>query len=165
MSSEEINRVLREAGYTPVADMPGYGKGKRKPRPEDAMHLTVAKFLRRAVGSEGRNNAGVFWETVGAENKGGKKITLANGRTMSLDGQRAKAKGVKKGSPDIHLMIHGRGARIELKAGKNRLTDEQRKYANEFIAAGGLWACCYSLEEVQQTLLGWGVSLTARVMA
>ena len=136
-------------------------KGKKRERPEDVVHIGLAKDLRALIGPPGFNNNGVFWETVASENKGGKRVTTSSGKEISLAGVAAKAKGVAAGSPDVHLIIYGRPARIELKAGKNGLTTAQEGYAREFQAAGGLWAVCYTREAALKQLTEWGVKFRA----
>ena len=47
-----------------------------------------------------------------------------------------------RGSADISATIQGRSVKIEIKFGKDRQSEAQRKYAREVEAAGGIYYVC-----------------------
>lgn len=64
----------------------------------------------------------------------------------------SKMKGTKSGVPDICIPVPNKyfGALyIELKVGKNDLSDNQEKYTKALIEVGNRVVVCWSLEEVQ----------------
>lgn len=52
-----------------------------------------------------------------------------------------------KGHPDIDAMIDGRGFKVEVKTGKDRLSDVQEKFIAEYERAGGKVFVVGSLED------------------
>lgn len=89
-------------------------------------------------------------------------IHPANERKCSPQaGARLKAKGVLAGTPDILLWwkVHEgtQAGAIELKVGKNQLSDAQIAWRDKFEACGGKWALCRSIDDVRDWLNQWGV--------
>jgi hypothetical protein len=78
-------------------------------------------------------------------------------KTSPQAGVRLKKKGVKPGVPDILIFSGGKKFAIELKWGKNKLSPHQERFANDWHNQGGLFATCYSLDAVIETLDGWGI--------
>lgn len=72
-----------------------------------------------------------------------------------------KARGVKKGQPDFRFVLppNGRSGEIELKLHGTYQSPEQKAWQCEVIKAGGLYAVCRSMAEVEGTLKAWGVEL------
>lgn len=69
---------------------------------------------------------------------------------------KAKAQGLRRGVADILICIPGKGVRaLELKAGRNGLTDEQREWA---AAMRLWWVTVRDLAGVEAALVGWGVT-------
>lgn len=78
----------------------------------------------------------------------------------AVTGAKLKRMGVKRGVPDVLIFNNGRhrdskgfeyavyGLAIELKAGKNKTTDEQAIWLLELEGHGWKCAVCYSLDEV-----------------
>lgn len=115
-------------------------------RPEEALQRSVAAFLRVAAPD-------LLW------------FHPANGGARSpAEAGIFKAMGVRAGTPDLVFVLppHGSVGFVELKAGKGRLSDSQREFAEAATAAGAAWAACRSLEEVVATLTKWGVKLRVR---
>lgn len=52
-----------------------------------------------------------------------------------------------RGSADIHATIAGMSVKIEVKAGKDRLSDYQKDYARRVIEAGGHYIVVHSFED------------------
>lgn len=75
-----------------------------------------------------------------------------------------KRRGVKKGQPDYRFILppHGRTAEIELKIKGTYQSVEQKAWERASLAAGGLYAVCRSMPEVEGTLAGWGVKLKGK---
>ena len=83
-----------------------------------------------------------------------------------------KAMGLTPGVSDLHFAWASGAQRqfpcfgvIELKAGKNTETKEQEVFGSDIAALGHTYAVCRSVEEVEQTLRGWGFPLHATVLA
>lgn len=115
----------------------------RKIGPEEAIQRSVKDYLDVAAPY-------LMWWAV------------PNGGMSKGQNGRNKAMGARAGVLDLHFVLTGgRLAVIEMKAPKGTLSPEQKV----FIAACGLsgvpWAVCRSVEEVEVTLRGWGVSLRA----
>lgn len=72
--------------------------------------------------------------------------------------KRLKAEGVKAGVPDICLPVAKggfHGLYIELKAGKNKTTDNQDKWLGALEANGYCIAVCYGWEEASKTITNY----------
>lgn len=69
--------------------------------------------------------------------------------------KKLKAEGVKRGVPDIFLPVprgtHA-GLFIEMKAGKNKLTLEQKEWAQGLLSMGYHVVLCYSWEEAVEII-------------
>ena len=76
---------------------------------------------------------------------------------------RLKLMGVRPGVSDLPFVIQGRAAFIELKATKRSLSGDQEAFEALVERAGGLFAVCRSLEEVEDTLTAWGVNMKIRL--
>lgn len=75
-------------------------------------------------------------------------------------GQR-KLRGVKKGQADYRFVLppQGRCAELELKLPGTYQSQEQKAWECGVVKAGGLYAVCRSMAEVEGTLKAWGVEL------
>ena len=72
--------------------------------------------------------------------------------------KRLKAEGVKAGVPDICLPCHRgkyHGLYIELKAGKNKTTDNQDEWLAALSAEGYKTAVCYDWETASKVILNY----------
>jgi hypothetical protein len=67
----------------------------------------------------------------------GKKIQVGE-NTRQLPGKYTRTTGVK-GSADIAATIKGRAVKIEVKYGKDRMSEAQKEYAERTEAAGGIY--------------------------
>lgn len=77
---------------------------------------------------------------------------------------RMKASGVRRGWPDLQLLLpDGRTVYIELKAGSG-LSPEQREFRDR-CAPHGIWALARSIDDVEAALRGWGVKLRSQPFA
>ena len=107
--------------------------------PEDDLQIQVARYL---------DLRGWLWNHCANERK-----------TTPQAGARLKLKGVRSGVPDVMIYEYwetldewtgarGFGVAIELKAGKNKPTANQRAWLEALEARGWRVAVCYSLDEV-----------------
>lgn len=152
---------LIELGHAPADPL----KRKRQPKSEDVLHISVASFLRRAIGHEGWLCPGpVVWWSQESRNAG-KNMVTKNGRDINLEGINRKNRGCIAGLPDVSILFNGRLHGIELKAGKNGTSDKQDDLHEAWRAAGAPVAVCWTLEQVEAALRGWGVPLRATVAA
>jgi len=98
---------------------------------EDNFQKAVARYL---------DSIGVLWAHV--PNGGSRNV---------IEASKLKAMGTKKGVPDILIFepkgIYN-GMAIELKVGKNKISEHQKYWLEELASRG--WCCviCYDLEEV-----------------
>lgn len=65
--------------------------------------------------------------------------------------------GIVKGMPDLGLLYRRRSYFIEVKAGKNKPTAEQRGLVPFLNAAGAEVAFCWSVDDVRNALYAWGL--------
>lgn len=72
---------------------------------------------------------------------------------------RLKAMGVRAGVADLAFVIVGKAAFIELKAPRKYQSKVQREFQANIEKAGGLYAVCRSMDDVAETLTGWGVDV------
>ena len=82
-------------------------------------------------------------------------ITGAERGIVAAASYEAKAMGVKRGVPDICLPVPlggYAGLYIELKAGKNRPTPEQREWLSALTQFGYFAVVCYGFEEAVATI-------------
>lgn len=118
-------------------------------RPEQALQIAVANFLRLAL------RAPTAWTAFPAG--GGGKIR----------GALLKVMGLKAGWPDV-LVLHPMGLNtlvvgIELKAKKGRLSEAQIETCEALWAANARYIECRSLEDVQRCLERAGVPMHGHV--
>lgn len=131
-----------------IARAPARKRGAQIKRPEQALQIAVANVLRMALPGD------CFWTFIN------------NGMGRSkVEGGIAKAMGQRAGVPDLLFVYRGRALFIEMKAGKNRPDDNQIKCHGDLATAGAPVATCWSQEDVEAALKGWGVPLRAKVMA
>ncbi len=111
--------------------------------PEQDLHKAVAGHLDWALPAP-------FWYTTIGHGGGGE----GRGRTL-------KKEGMKPGIWDLLFRGPDRFTGwIELKAGKNGLSDEQEALGELFRSFGDLTAPpCYSLDDVKAALTSWGIVL------
>ena len=80
------------------------------------------------------------------------------GKRSVSTGSRLKKLGLKAGVPDIVLPVARggyHGLYIEMKYGRNTLTDNQRQWMDALKKAGHLTAVCYSFMEAKDVILGY----------
>lgn len=120
-------------------------------RPEQALHLAVARFLRIAL------RPPTTW------------TTFPSGGGGRIRGAQLKAAGLAKGWPDL-LVLHpapnGGGPillGLELKAKGGRISPEQRSIMAAFHECRAWYVLCRSVEEVERACRYVGVPLRATV--
>jgi hypothetical protein len=112
---------------------------------EAALHRQVAKFLDAALCPE------VFWTTI--DHAGGGKVL----------GAQRKARGARKGIPDLLIVHKGHAYWIELKTAKGRVSKAQEDVSDRLLTAGCWVYVCRSIEEVQSAVLKWDLPLRGRI--
>lgn len=123
---------------------------------EHALQTTCAVFLARALPPD------IAWTSVDP---------ATDQHMEQLAGWRRKARGIKPGWPDLQFIRLGRFYGIELKVrgatpGRDgKQSDNQILRQGEIEAACGLYAICYSVEEVERQLREWEFPLRAHTMA
>ena len=126
--------------------------------PEEVLHRAVVDYLR-----------GVWipytQKYIGAALPAGAVLHHSpnGGRRSKAEGGVFKALGTHAGWPDLEICYRSRVYFIELKSAARTLSPAQRACHIELETAGMPVAICRSLEEVEGTLTGWGIPLTARV--
>lgn len=126
----------------------------KRRRPEESLHVAVARFLDAALCPP------TWWTS----------IDHGAGKLSPRAGAMAKARGVRKGLPDV-LVIHPSPSvlpsciviGIEIKAAKGRQSQEQREVDAAFDAAGARYRVCRSIEDVAAVLRANDIPLRARV--
>jgi hypothetical protein len=122
-------------------------------RPEQALQIAVAAFLRHAL------KPPVVWTAIG--HGGGGKVR----------GAILKAMGLRAGMPDVLIVAPGCDGYmgvltpyvvgLELKADKGRQSDTQRTLAADWEACGAFYYIARSVDEVEGFLKGVGIPLHA----
>lgn len=107
----------------------------RRRRPEDALQIACADYCHLAL------HPSVLWHHSVNEGKRGRAAAGL-----------AKAMGQRAGWPDF-VFVWSNGAPIpligfiELKCGRNSLSDAQETFRDQAMALGAEWALCRSLDE------------------
>lgn len=121
---------------------------------EDDLAKTVAEFLRLALPAPV-----VFWHTPnGGKREQVQRTDRRTGETYWFSPEAAKLKkmGVLAGVPDLTFILpNGQAAFIELKVGKNDLSDEQTAVRELLLACGCGYQVAWSLEDVVRVLDHW----------
>lgn len=111
-------------------------------RPEDRLQARVRMFLDAHLAPP------AWWSSVGHE----RKQTLAQGAAQ-------KARGIRRGLPDVMIWAPGYFLGVELKAGKNRTTDAQDGFAQAMARLGHGYAVVRSVEQLGEVLQDNGVGM------
>lgn len=120
-------------------------------RPEQALQISVANFLRAALPPD--------WRWIHVPNG-----MQAGGRKAMLHAIRSRAMGEAKGFPDGIVLGPWREALfIELKAPKGRVSPEQAAVHTWLTRCGFVVEVCRSLEDVERFLLENQIPLRARI--
>lgn len=114
---------------------------------EHALQGAVAAFLARAL------PAGCWHSSID------------HAGTSARHGALLKARGVRRGLPDILIICNTLTIWIELKTLDGRVSIEQREFADAVKGAGHCWWVARSVQDVQDLLRGAGIVLRARLAA
>lgn len=118
----------------------------KKKQPERDLHTVVAGFLDRALPTDS------YWFPIPS----GSIRNVVQASNMKRAGE------LKAGTPDICIVHRGRAIFIELKAGKNPLSDPQKAAQKQILLAGACTTIARSLEDVE-AFLAMLMPLKARV--
>jgi hypothetical protein len=77
---------------------------------------------------------------------GEKQIDFYTGKVTSSGGRYIKGSGTK-GTADISATIKGRSVKIEVKYGKDRMSQEQKKYKESIERAGGIYMIARNFDD------------------
>lgn len=72
------------------------------------------------------------------------------GRARTLDESKWVPGTATRGSADIHATVNGRSVKIEVKYGRDRLSEAQKEYGESVMRAGGLYWVVGSLDEFEK---------------
>lgn len=108
---------------------------KSKYRDDTANGLTkcIIDFIRFEGGQAERIN------TTGVPVDKRRQVTDVLGRTQTIGGIEWRKSGSTVGSADISATINGRSVKIEVKIGKDRQSEDQKRYQQDVERAGGLY--------------------------
>lgn len=120
----------------------------RVAHPEDKIQAAVVDHI-HARGVPGL----VFFHVANSSKLGGKRT--ASG--VPLEAIRLKRLGVRKGVSDLVFIWCARIFLLELKAGKNTATKEQRAFLADCAAQGATTAVATGIDEALRALEGWGL--------
>ena len=115
---------------------------KRRARPEDGLQMAVVQHLKL------RARPGVVFHSVPNE-----------GKRSGREADRLKKMGLTPGVNDLVILLppNARYAGLELKDRKNGChTEEQKGFGDAVIAAGGLYAVAWDIDEALEILTEWG---------
>jgi len=115
---------------------------------EHALQVAVARMLAIVLDPEK-----TWWSGI---DHGAGKMTPASAGLR-------RARGVKRGLPDIIILFNSGLLGIELKSDKGRLSPEQIEAGNYWISLGHDIVVARSLEDVQEILLAWNIPMRTRM--
>jgi hypothetical protein len=116
---------------------------------EHALQQTCATYLGRALPLD------ATWTSV----------DMATDQHMDvIAGARRKSRGLRSGWPDVQAIWRGQFYGIELKIDAGKQSDNQCAIQAEIERAGGKYAICRSVEDVEAQLIAWGFPLRAHTM-
>ena len=98
-------------------------------------YIRLTGGLAERINSTGRyiDNSQVFEDVLG------RKRSIGTGQWLPTSGM--------KGTADISAVIRGRAVKIEIKIGKDRQSEDQKKYQQAVEQAGGIYLTCHSFAE------------------
>lgn len=119
--------------------------------------MTEIKYT--ALSSENKEQIMLFqWAEIAAMTYPELKLMYHvpnEGKRSKITGSRFKQMGLRSGVPDVILPVaHGGyiGLAIEMKYGRNTLTDNQRKWLGMMSDNGHLTAVCYGFDEAKKVI-------------
>ena len=135
---KDLEAFAWEAKQKRFPDVPDYVLVSEKYRDDSANGLTkcVIDYIRLRGGQAERIN------TMGRPIDQRKTFTDVLGHTHQVGSVKWISGTSTRGSADISATIQGRSVKIEIKFGKDRQSEAQRKYAREVEAAGGIYYVC-----------------------
>lgn len=89
-----------------------------------------------------------------------KKIVLSipnEGKRSPASAARLRRMGMRKGAPDLLLVIGGKAFFFEVKSAKGRVRDEQFDFQVDADIAGAGWAIVRSIDDVRRALAHWKI--------
>lgn len=107
----------------------------QKHRDDTANGLTkcILAYIRHKGGQAERIN------TMGIPHDTRQQATDILGRTRTIGSVEWRPSGSTVGSADISATIGGRSVKIEVKIGRDKMSDAQRRYQRDIEAAGGIY--------------------------
>lgn len=120
-----------------------YRKGK-KAAPEFQLNLATVQFL------------DLFLPRDAIYHHSPNELDMA-GQDAARQIAKARKMGTRKGWPDLEIIWRGRIYFIELKAGDNDLSQDQKDTRDALILAGSTVAVCRTVTHVEEALKTWGM--------
>ena len=135
---KDLEAFAWEAKRKRYPDTPDYVLVSEKYRDDSANGLTtcVIAYIRLHGGQAERIN------TMGRPIDQRKTLTDVLGHTHQVGSVKWIPGTSTRGSADISATIQGRSVKIEIKFGKDRQSDAQKRYAQDVEAAGGVYYVC-----------------------
>lgn len=135
---KDLEALAWEVKRQRFPDVPDYILVSEKYRDDSANGLTrcVIAYIQLLGGQAERIN------TMGRPIDQRKTFTDVLGHTRQVGSVKWIPGTSTRGSADISATIQGRSVKIEIKFGKDRQSEAQRKYAREVEAAGGIYYVC-----------------------
>lgn len=132
----KTERKPRKAAYTkPEAVKRLEQVTGRKHRDDTANELTrcIIDYIKYKGGQAERIN------TTGIPIDSRRQVKDILGRTRTIGSVQWRPSGSTVGSADISATINGRSVKIEVKIGRDRMSEAQRRYQRDIEAAGGIY--------------------------
>ena len=168
MEEMTVEEFRRRMGITDMVD-PGavemtleeyWRRIERGPKPlTEAEQITAEEYRQQAVSEHEAQAAVIAWANLYEEQYPALKLLHANpngGHRHVVVGMRMKREGVKRGVPDLHLPWPAQGYHglwIEMKVGKNTLTDEQKWWLEQLNEAGHLAVVRWGMEAAKEEIV------------
>ncbi len=140
---KELTEMEYKQRYQDKPNYPEYARVKRKYTDRTSSGLTraIVDFL---------NLKGHFAErinTMGVPVDRRKTVTNVIGQTQQIGSVQWRRSGATRGSSDISAVVSGKTIKIEIKIGKDRQSEHQKRYQEQVEKAGGLYWLVKSYDE------------------
>lgn len=140
---EELKALKLSKTRETYPNVPDYALPKFEYSDRSANGLTkcVKDFLNLSGWQAERIN------TTGTPRDNRKQVTDVIGRTKTIGSVTWTKSTATKGSADISATIRGRSVKIEIKYGKDRQSEDQKRYQEQVEASGGVYWIVRTFED------------------
>lgn len=132
-SFAELEQLAKEHNQKLYPSTPEHARPITRYQDGSANNMTkcIIDFLRfKGFQAERINTTGTY--------RPGKTVVDVLGRNRTFGGKYTRS-GITRGSADISAVIQGKAVKIEVKHGRDKMSEEQERYRESIEAAGGIY--------------------------